>query len=634
MCGILGRYNFKKEASIDETEIKSLTGLLAHRGPDDEGFFFDKGIGFGVRRLNVIDLDTGHQPIHNEDKSIWVIYNGEIYNYSQLKTELISNSHRFYTKTDTEVLVHLYEEKGEDFVRLLNGMFAFALWDARKKKLLLVRDRFGIKPLFYSVSNGTLFFASELNPLLSAKDINKEIDYGALSNYFSYNYIPEPDSIFMDIKKLLPGHYMVFERNNIRTVQYWDMEFDNNSPCVRKVEDYLEELDALLRDSVKMMLQSDVPLGVFLSSGMDSSTIVAYMKDIINEKIKTFTVGFNSKPYNETSQARVISNIFEAEYNEIILKEDISDLIFKSMEYFAEPFGDNASLATMALSRASKDKVTVVLTGDGGDEIFGGYPTHYVYKFADIYKKIPFTLRKNLIRKTIRRIPTSTKHLSFDYLLKRFVEGADYPYQEGHFLWKAIFFDYEKERLFTQEMANLIREKKSFTIYEEYFDKVKEEDTVNQLLYVDFKTFLLSNGLVRVDRMTMANSIEARLPFLENRLVDFMAGIPARYKIRGVITKYILRRLMKNRLPPKTISMKKRGLLLPLPELLKNQLRPFTEDILSAKRVHKTGLLNPGFISLLLNEHFKNAKDNSRQIWNLIMFMVWFNRYVKKVFNA
>ncbi len=630
MCGILGRYNFKKEAYIDKDEIKFLTGLLAHRGPDDEGYFFDKDIGLGVRRLNVIDLDTGHQPIHNEDKSIWVIYNGEIYNYPQLKAELISNSHRFYTKTDTEVLVHLYEEKGEDFVRLLNGMFAFALWDAKKRKLLLARDRFGIKPLFYSVFNGTLLFASELNPLLSAKDTSKEIDYTALSNYFSYNYIPEPNSVFTNIKKLLPGHYLVFERSNIKSAQYWDMEF-NNSPPRKKIEEYLEELNILLRNSIKMMLQSDVALGVFLSSGMDSSTIVAYMKDLINDRIETFTVGFDTKPYDETKEARLIADRFKAEYNEIILKDGLLDLIFKSMEYFAEPFGDNASLATMALSRMSKNKVTVVLTGDGGDEILGGYPTHYIYKFADIYKKIPYGLRKNLIRKTVRHIPASSKHLSFDYLLKRFVEGADYPYQEGHFLWKVIFFDSQKERLFTKEIADSIRDKKSLSVLEEYFDRVKEEDIVNQLLYVDFKTFLLSNGLVRVDRMTMANSIEARLPFLENHLVEFIAGIPARYKVSGVITKYILRRLMKNRLPSKIISMKKRGLLLPLPELLKNQLRPFTEDILSAKRINRTGLLNSDFISQILNEHFENARDNSKQIWNLIMFMVWFNRYVKSV---
>jgi asparagine synthase (glutamine-hydrolysing) len=625
MCGIFGKCNFQKEGLIDEEQIRSLTKLLEHRGPDDEGYFFDTNIGLGVRRLSVIDLKTGHQPIHNEDKSLWIIYNGEIYNYLEIREELVSKSHKFYTQSDTEVILHLYEQEGEDFVKRLNGMFAFALWDKKNEKLILARDRFGIKPLFYSLLNNSLAFSSELNPLLSLQEIGKAIDFDALSNYFSYNYIPEPNSIFTNIKKLQPGSILIYENNNIRIRQYWDLGF--NIEREKTFQQYAEELDVLLQNSVKMMLRSDVPIGVFLSSGLDSSSIIAYMRNFIKGPIKTFTIGFDDKSYSEAKGAKAIAKRFETEHHEISLENNLIELIFNSIEHFGEPFGDNASLATMMLSKATSNSVKVVLTGDGGDEILAGYPTHYVYKIAALYKKIPSGLRERFIKKIVEKLPVSTDRLSHDYVLKRFVQGAGYSFQEAHFLWKAIFYDHEKEKLFTDRFKNLIPRNNSFSICEDYFDRVKNEEVLNQLLYVDVKTFLLSNGLVRVDRMTMANGVEARVPFLENNLVEFASTIPCRYKIRGSITKYILRKLIKDKLPHGITSIKKMGLLLPLSQLLAGKLKPFIEDTLAQKKIEKTGLLNPEFVSQLLREHFEGRKDNSRQIWNLAMFMVWFNKY-------
>ncbi len=625
MCGIFGKCSFQEEGLINEGQIRSLTKLLEHRGPDDEGYLFDANIGLGVRRLSVIDLKTGHQPIHNEDKSLWIIYNGEIYNYPEIRRELISKSHKLYTQSDTEVILHLYEQEGEGFVKKLNGMFAFALWDKKNEKLILARDRFGIKPLFYSLLNNSLVFSSELTPLLSLQEIEKGIDFDALSDYFSYNYIPEPKSIFRKIKKLLPGSMLIYKNNDIKIEKYWDLEF--NIERGKLFQEYMEELDSLLQNSVKMMLRSDVPVGVFLSSGLDSSSIIAYMRNFIKGPIKTFTIGFDDKSYSEANGARAIAKRFETEHHEISIENNLTELIFNSTEHFGEPFGDNASLATMMLSKAAKNSVKVVLTGDGGDEILAGYPTHYVYKIAALYKKIPAGLRERFIKKMVEKLPVSTDRLSRDYVLKRFVQGAGYPFQEAHFLWKAIFYDHQKEKLFTDRFKNLTKRNNSFSVCGDYFDKVKNEEILNQLLYVDVKTFLLSNGLVRVDRMTMANGIEARVPFLENNLVEFASTIPPRYKTRGSITKYILRKLMKGRLPRGITSMKKMGLLLPLSRLLTGKLKPFIEDILAQKKIERTGLLNPEFVSQLLREHFEGRKDNTRQVWNLAMFMVWFNRY-------
>jgi asparagine synthase (glutamine-hydrolysing) len=599
--------------------------VIRHRGPDDEGLFVDKNFGMGMRRLSIIDLSTGHQPLANEDGTVWVVFNGEIYNFQELRDRLRVEGHAFRTQSDTEVIVHLYEEKGEAFVKHLRGMFAIALWDGKKRKLILARDRLGIKPLYYYSDGRSLLFGSELKSLLAA-GMKREIDPQALHDYFSLGYVPAPETIFQGARKLLPGHLLVRADGRTRIEKYWEVGLPANGRGAEKAVDYAEELYELLKESVRIHLVSDVPLGVFLSGGIDSSAVVALMREVSTAKIKTFTVGFAEKSYTELEEAREVAKRFETDHHEVVVTAKATEVVQDLVRFFDEPFGDSSALAVFYLSRLARESVKVALSGEGGDEVFGGYETYSAYKWANLYKAMPGALSERILPFIVDHLPVSHRKISFDYKAKRFVRGALLPPALGHFWWKVIFSEETKKLLYQGPLDSV---GDTARISQGYFDACQTEDTLNRLLYVDLKLGLPDDMLVKVDRMSMATSLEVRVPLLDHKVVEFMGALPASLKMRGWQKKYLLKKSMSGRLPDKILGGKKRGFNVPVPIWLMGELRDMVHDTLAPGRVRDNGILDPDYISQMIRDHEGKRQDYSRNIWILLVFQLWYETYMK-----
>ncbi len=633
MCGICGKLYFDPARAVEGEVISSMCDVIRYRGPDDEGVYINGNIGLGMRRLSIIDVEGGKQPIRNEDGTIWVVYNGEIYNFPELKDKLIKRGHRFYTRSDTEVIVHLYEDLGEGFVQELNGMFGIALWDDRNKKLILARDRVGIKPLFYAVFPDKLIFGSEIKSILQ-DNVSRDVDFEALHDYLSLNYVPAPRTMFKGIKKLEPGNVLICQNGRVRTEKYWDVQYgasDDQSLVSRlNNEDYCaERLLELLKDSVKRHLISDVPLGVFLSGGIDSSAIVALMSQAVTGKIKTFTIGFEERSYNEVDSARLIAKRFNTEHHELFVKPDAVELLPELIRFFDEPYADSSAIPVYYVSKLAREHVKVALGGDGGDEIFAGYITYPAYRLASLYRKMPRILTEMLIPFFVNMIPVSDKKVSFDYKAKRFVEGALLPPELGHFWWKVIFTEELKQRLYSDDLKGTLNGfRDSFQVFNRYFDSCSTSDTLQRLLYVDLKIYLPDDILVKVDRMSMAHSLEARVPFLDREVVDFMAGVPSRLKMKGLKTKYILKRALERLLPKEILKKKKGGFNVPIPSWIRNNLKDAVMDTLSPSKVRSLGYFNEKNVSQILKMHMEGRVDYSRNIWGLFMFMLWYDEYI------
>jgi len=626
MCGICGLYYFKSGRPVDERQLVQMRDSLIHRGPDDAGTFIEGEIGLAMRRLSIIDLVTGSQPIWNETQTIAVVYNGEIYNYKELGQELENHGHIFHTRSDTEVIVHAYEQYGDECVTHFQGMFAFAIWDGQHKRLLLARDRFGIKPLFYAMDKDGLLFGSEIKSILTA-GFPRVLDTVALDQFFSHYYVPTPRTMFNDIRRLMPGHVLVCEQGAVRETEYWDLVYDPE-PDGRNESCYIEGLREQLQRAVKRHLQSDVPLGAFLSGGLDSSTIIATMNDLVSEPVHTFTVGFPQASYDERSEARQVSNYFHTNHTEHVIELDWATFIPLLISAFDEPFGDYASIASYAVSKLAREYVKVVLSGDGGDEIFAGYPTHYANRVADLYRKVPAIVRKCLVKPLVERLPTSMDRISFDYMAKRFVVGAELPFQQGHYYWKVVFSETEKELLYKPAFRAIRQEDgDGYSVFERYLKKVTHLDPLSQLLYVDARTFLLDDNLTRVDRSSMMNSLEVRVPLLDDELVEFMRRVPVRIKQPGWGTKRLLRQAMKDILPENIVRGRKKGFTPPMPYWLRNELKEFMLDTLSEHGLAQLGILDEGYITHLVDEHLRGHRDNNRQLWSLITLMVWWETY-------
>jgi len=633
MCGICGKVYFDHSRPVEREVISSMNDVLRHRGPDDEGIYINGNVGLGMRRLSIIDIEGGKQPIKNEDGTVRVVYNGEIYNFPELKDTLMKRGHKFYTRSDTEVIVHLYEDLGEDFVKELNGMFGIALWDDSKKKLILARDSIGIKPLFYAVLSDRLIFGSEIKSILKDR-VPRNVDLEALHDYLSLNYVPAPYTMFKGIRKLEPGNMLIFQNGRVSNKKYWDVQYftsdsQPSSSGLNNEETYTERLLEILKDSVKRHLISDVPLGVFLSGGMDSSTIVALMSQMNTRKIKTFTIGFEEKSYNEVDDARLISRRFDTEHHELIVRPNIVDLLPKLIRSFDEPYADSSAIPTYYVSKLAREHVKVCLGGDGGDEIFAGYVTYPAYKVANLYKKLPGILTEKFIPYLVNSIPVSDGKVSFDYKAKRFVEGALLPPAQGHFWWKVIFTEEMKQRLYSEELKSTLNGfRDSFQIFNRHFDECTDSDTLQKLLYVDLKVYLPDDILVKVDRMSMAHSLEARVPFLDREVVEFMAGVPSRLKMKRLSTKYVLKKALNKLLPQEILKKKKGGFNVPIPRWIKNDLKDRVIDALSPSKIRSTGFFNETNVSQILNMHIDGKKDYSRNIWGLFMFMLWHDEYI------
>jgi len=631
MCGICGIFGNFDDRVISEKNIMEMLRSIYHRGPDDQGFFKDRDIMLGVTRLSVIDLKSGRQPMTNEDKTVWIAFNGEIYNFLELRKSLEKKGHIFNTESDTEVILHLYEDYGVDCVNRLNGMFAFCIWDKKKSRIILARDRFGMKPLYYTMMNNHIVFASELKAILCFPKIEKKIDVFALDNYLSSEYIPSPKTIFKNICKLPAAHVLVYKDGNARIKRYWTLEVKNNI----RITDESSAKEALLgsmRKSIERHLISDVSLGVYLSGGIDSSSIVALAKEVSPNRLKTFSIGFKEDSFDESKYSKRISELFDTEHrHRFFSANDIVRTLPEVIQMLDEPLADGSIFPTYMLSKFSKEYVTVALSGDGGDEIFAGYPTYQAHAFMKFYKKVPFYIRKKIIEKLINKIPTNYRNFSFDFVAKRFISGSniDHPI-DRHIIWMGAFDEDSKDCLYRGSLKNELADTGSGNLQmDRLFNLGQEPDDLTLLQKFDINSYLENDILVKTDRASMINSQEVRLPYLDHELVSLVFSLPSHLRLRGFRTKYILKQSMKKYLPGDIINRKKKGFGIPIALWIKSRLRDYVFDMLDASNIKKQGLFDHKYIKRLLDDHLTNKVDNRKKIWTLFMFEAWYSQHMK-----
>jgi len=625
MCGICGQLNFESNRPVGAGQLERMNQALYHRGPDEDGVYLKAPVGLAMRRLSIIDLSTGRQPIRNEDGTIRVVFNGEIYNFLEIRKELEAKGHRFVTKCDTEVIAHLYEEAGESFVHRLNGMFAIALWDEREQKLLLVRDRLGIKPLYYYADRERLVFGSEIKAILEA-DIPRVIDEEALSHYLALGYIPAPWSIFKGVRKLRPGHLLRAEAGAVKAEAWWTLPGETDA-VERPEEELVEELRALLADAVKIRLISDVPLGVFLSGGVDSSAIVAMMAEASSGPVRTFSIGFSQKSFSELAFARKIASRFGTRHEELEIRPEPREILPRLTDAFDEPFADSSAIPTWYVSNMARRSVTVALGGDGGDELFGGYETYAAYKWATIYRRLPAFLGEGLVPAVVRRLPVSDAKISFDYKAKQFVASARRPPLEAHLGWKRNFDTGQRDSLLAD---GVLRGEGPMSLFRETFESFGGDDVLARLMKVDTKIYLPDDILVKVDRMSMANSLEVRPPILDYRIAEWTARLPSTLKVRGLRKKALFRKALRGILPDEIVNRKKAGFNVPMAAWLRGDLRETLLDSLSPTRLKSQGIFRPAAVQSLWEDHLARRSDNSRQLWALLSFSLWYERYFRR----
>lgn len=626
MCGICGIMTFSPAAEIARDEVRRMNEAIIHRGPDEDGFYHGEQIGMAMRRLSIIDLSSGQQPIGNEDGTVWIIFNGEIYNYLELRRDLESRGHRFKTKSDTEAIVHAYEEFGVECPAKLNGMFGFAIWDTRNRSLFLARDRLGKKPLYYYAGNDRLVFGSELKSILQSQHVPRRVSPEALDLYLTYEYVPAPHTIFAGIKKLPAGHSLLIRRDGKTELRrYWDLHFRENGYHAAELQQGLVDL---LQDAVKIRLMSDVPLGAFLSGGIDSSCVVALMARVMDQPVKTFSIGFEEGSYNELEYARAIARHYKTDHKEFILRPNALELTEKLVKHLDEPLGDFSIFPTYLVSKMAREHVTVVLSGDGGDELFAGYDTYVADWMYRKYRMLPSFLRHGLVQPFARLLPPTEKKKGPINKIKRFVEGTQYPEDLQHVRWMIFLAEREKQQLYGEALHDIDIRRGAHDFIRGHFQNADSRDYINRQLYVDIKTYLCDDIMVKVDRMSMAASLEARAPFLDYRVVEYAATIPSALKLQGQQTKWILKEAMKGLLPPPIVKRGKEGFSIPIKNWLKEELRPMMLDVLSPARLKRDGFFNAEYVQRLVDEHLAGAENHSHRLWALTVFGIWREQYL------
>jgi len=632
MCGICGFVNSEKTEPFSSSLLSSMCHTIFHRGPDDEGIFIDKKIALGTRRLSIIDLEGGHQPLANEDNSIWVAHNGEVYNFPELRKELKSLGHSFTTKTDTETLVHSYEEWGENFVNKLRGMFAFVIWDGRQEKLLLVRDRIGIKPLYYTLlKDKTLVFGSELKAVIAHPRVKRSLEPKALDLFLTLEYVPAPFSIFKDIYKLPAGCFLIYKNGEIKIKKYWDVEpkEDRIEKISRKtIPSLMDELFALLKESVKLRLISDVPLGAFLSGGIDSSTIVGLMRELGASPLKTFSIGFEDESYNELQYARSIAKKFNTDHEEYIFQPKVLELTDKLINHLDEPFGDFSIFPTYFVSEAARSKVKVILSGDGGDELFGGYE-HYQAQKISRFALPPFLFKG--FSSLVKNFPPSPKKKGFWNKLRRYSQGFEHAPELRHLRWMMFLSLKNKKGLYSEALAAKlegINEIQKIEPFQKIFEDLSHFDPISGELYLDMKTYLPDDILVKVDRMSMATSLETRVPLLDHKIVEFIFQLPGNLKLQGLTSKWIFKKTMERLLPRENIFRSKEGFSIPIKHWLREELKDLLFDYLNEKRIKEEGLFNYDYIKKMKEAHLQRRENYSHQLWALLVFEIWKENYL------
>jgi asparagine synthase (glutamine-hydrolysing) len=625
MCGIAG---ISGTDLIDNAETRDLIarmlGVVEHRGPDDEGQYVGAGVGMGMRRLAIIDLATGRQPISNEDGSIWIVFNGEIYNYRELRELLLARGHKLRTRTDTETIAHLYEDEGERCVERLRGMFAFAVWDRRERSLFLARDRVGKKPLHYAMAGRTLVFGSEIKSLLQHPGVKREINLQAISDFLAFGYVPDPATAFTGVRKLPPGHTLTFKDGLIRTRPYWDFDYSKNpgDPGEREEpeERYVGRLRELIAESVRLRLESEVPLGAFLSGGVDSSLVVAMMAREM--KVKTFSIGFSDASFDELHYARIAARHFGADHHEFVVTPDICRLVEEIVWHHDEPFADVSSVPTYVVSKMARRHVTVALSGDGGDEVFGGYERYVVDRRRGRYERIPSFLRRGLLS-AARALPQGAYG-------KRFLRNIALD-PAARYVDSVTYFDRDSQLdLFSADARRAMAGYDPSRRFERTFATPVASSRLDRLLYLDSKTYLPGDILVKVDRMSMANSLETRAPLLDHRLIEFAQTIPASLKLRGLETKYILKRAAEGLVPDEIINRPKQGFDVPIRRWFNRELREMLEDTLNDRRARERGDLNHRAVLAILDEHRRGVRDHSRRLWSLLTLELWRRAFIDR----
>lgn len=618
MCGICGFTGIS-----DKTSIKRMADSIIHRGPDEDGFYFDGKINLGIRRLSIIDLKTGKQPVHNEDKSIWTVFNGEIYNFQELRVDLEKKGHLFYTDhSDTEVIVHMYEEYGDDFVNRLNGMFAIAIWDKNEERLILIRDRMGVKPLFYTNINGTLIFGSEIKSILSHPDYVRDINYDAVYHYFTFKNIPAPLTAFKGIYSLLPGEMLIFSNGKIASKKWWKIQFNENE---NYDEEFVKEkILSLLEDSTRLRMISDVPFGAYLSGGVDSSSVLALMTRFTDKPVKTFSLGYEGELKNKEADmyyARKVSDIYKTEHYEYIMSHrELIDEVENVIAAFDQPF--SGTISTYFLSKLIKQHVKVALSGDGADELFGSYLSHRaaqpMYHFNRLYERIKTD-----------SLTDDEKNL-FAFCDIKFLKDLYNKSEGDEVKWRYnlyLFSDAEKGNLLSDKFKSMLNNTSTFALVKRNFEGLTAKNPLNRILEMEWNTQLPDQVLAFVDFLSMAHSVEIRSPFLDYRLVEFAASIPANMKIKGGNVKDILKKTVESLLPEGITKRPKEGFVLPIFDWMIENLKNYSTHTLSGERLKKHGLLNIDAAQNILDSYHSGNRNHAGKIWNLMMFQVWWEKY-------
>jgi len=626
MCGIAGIVGTEADVVQDVGTIRLMCNAIIHRGPDDEGFYLRGGTGLGMRRLSIIDLAGGHQPIHNEDRNVWVVFNGEIYNFPELRHEFESRGHRFYTQSDTEVIVHLYEELGAECIRRLRGMFAIALWDERRKTLLLARDRLGKKPLHYALHKGNLYFGSEIKSLLAVAPELADVDREAMLSYFQFGYIPDPFTAFRTIRKLPPGHLLEFETGQIRIRSYWDLPsygtFDPGSE-----HECLDELARRLEEAVRIRLISDVPLGALLSGGVDSSTIVALMARANSGPVKTFSIGFPYEDFSETAHARAVAERFATDHTELIVDPDFSETLDRLTHMLEEPFADSSILPTYHVSLLARQHVTVALSGDGGDELYAGYDRYQINLSRRVFERIPAWLGRVYRNYAYPCLPHGTRGRKFAYNVSlgtrdRYIDSVSY-----------LPPDLRERSVFSRDFLNFATGRPSpAELFRDYYDRAPANDALSRMQYLDTKTYLTADVLTKVDRMSMVTSLEVRCPLLDHEFVEWSTSLAPQWKLRVGQSKYALKKLAERLgVPSRAIHRRKQGFAMPLVHWFRKELKSGIGHILLEPQSLTRGYFSPSGVQTLLEEHWQGRRDNSGALWILLMFELWHRNFLDSV---
>lgn len=627
MCGICGVVNFGGLAEHSDDQVRTMTETLRHRGPDGDGYYFEHDVALGHRRLSVIDLATGDQPITNENGSIVITLNGEIYNFVELREELLERGHHFSTRSDTEVVVHLYEELGTKCVQRLRGMFAFALWDGPLQRLFLARDRLGKKPLYYTRYKGAFLFASELKALLKYEQFPRSIDLAALDNYLTYLYVPPPHTIFEGIFKLPPAHWLIYDWNGVVVERYWDISF---TPKVNLAEqEIFEALLEKLEEATRIRLVSDVPLGAFLSGGIDSSVVVALMSKQQAGPVKTFSVGFTHEQYNELFHAKVIADLYGTDHHEIMLTANAAEVLPELAWAFDEPYADPSAIPTYYVSEAARQNVTVALNGDGGDELFAGYGKYLGSSLRTFLRLVPHLLRKSIVHRALQRIPEGMNQKSGLNRLRRLndlslVESAEAnvlaSVYNGMYRWRESLYSPDLKEILSGDPLDRLR-----GIYNE--EQGVEE--LDRFLRSDLLSYLPDDLLVKVDRMAMAHGLEARSPYLDHELVEFVATLPTDMKLRGVTGKYALRKVGEHLgLPGRSLSRPKQGFEVPIADWMRADLREMRNDLLHSSKMVQLGYFNEACLEKLVAEHDRGTINHAERLYALLMLELWYRSFM------